>query len=354
MAKIGEGDARWIVSEREDGANVNAWHWQEKDVLPWAKVRLQDLLGNQVLADSGSLSLKTGADVDVTGDAIINNRKKKLIPSYELQVKGTWSGEVRDGDTVESASGRFELPYVADENADEDPELKVSTSSDSAAARRLKEAFLGSGKQVFHEHMRTFVKELQAGGPSSSAASSKGALELPETDAAIKAKAEASRRELEAKKAAEAARRRAEDRASTGRVEMTERFYARPRDLFECFTDPGRVQAFTQSPAQVEPMVGGKFSIFGGSVDATFTALEAPSRIALDWRFKNWPDSVVSKVVLSLEEPQEGMTVLRLKQTGVPKEDRFGNGDVVESTAQGWKAQIFHRIRAVFGFGLGM
>ena len=45
-----------------------------------------------MLADSGSLSLKTGADVDVTGDAIINNRKKKLIPSYELQVKGTWSG----------------------------------------------------------------------------------------------------------------------------------------------------------------------------------------------------------------------------------------------------------------------
>ncbi len=36
--------------------------------------------------------------------------------------------------------------------------------------------------------MRTFVKELQAGGPSSSAASSKGAPELPESDAAIKAK----------------------------------------------------------------------------------------------------------------------------------------------------------------------
>ena len=40
------------------------------------------------------------------------------------------------------------MPYVADENADEDPELKVSTSSDSAAAQRLKEAFFRSGKQV--------------------------------------------------------------------------------------------------------------------------------------------------------------------------------------------------------------
>ena len=27
MAKIGEGDPRWIVSERQDGRNVNQWHW---------------------------------------------------------------------------------------------------------------------------------------------------------------------------------------------------------------------------------------------------------------------------------------------------------------------------------------
>ncbi len=45
MAKVGEGDARWIVEERADGANVNAWHWAERDVLPWAQRRLQELLG---------------------------------------------------------------------------------------------------------------------------------------------------------------------------------------------------------------------------------------------------------------------------------------------------------------------
>ena len=49
---------------------------------------------------------------------------------------------------------------------------------------------------------------------------------------------------------AEAAARAAEDRAATGAVRLSERFYARPGDLFECLTSPGRVQAFTQSPAQ--------------------------------------------------------------------------------------------------------
>jgi activator of HSP90 ATPase len=58
--------------------------------------------------------------------------------------------------------------------------------------------------------------------------------------------------------------------------------------------------------------------------------------------------------VLTLEEPEEGTTVLKLVQKGVPKEDRFGNGDVVESTAQGWQNQILQRIRAVFGYGLGL
>ena len=42
--------------------------------------------------DSSGSTLSTGSSVSVTGDAIINNRKRKLIPSYELEVKGTWRG----------------------------------------------------------------------------------------------------------------------------------------------------------------------------------------------------------------------------------------------------------------------
>ena len=55
-----------------------------------------------------------------------------------------------------------------------------------------------------------------------------------------------------AKKAA-LEKERARDRAPKATVELSERFYARPADLYECFTDVGRVQAFSQSPAQVMP-----------------------------------------------------------------------------------------------------
>ena len=44
MAKVGEGDERWIVEERKDGRNVNGWHWEEKNALSWSRETIQKLL----------------------------------------------------------------------------------------------------------------------------------------------------------------------------------------------------------------------------------------------------------------------------------------------------------------------
>ena len=41
-----------------------------------------------------SLQATTSGEVTVTGEALINNRKNKLISAYELEVTGTWSGEL--------------------------------------------------------------------------------------------------------------------------------------------------------------------------------------------------------------------------------------------------------------------
>ena len=44
MAKVGEGDERWIVEERKDGRTVNGWHWEEKNALSWSRDTIQKLL----------------------------------------------------------------------------------------------------------------------------------------------------------------------------------------------------------------------------------------------------------------------------------------------------------------------
>ena len=47
----------------------------------------------------------------------------------------------------------------------------------------------------------------------------------------------------------------------------------------------------------------------------------------------------------------EGKTVMKLKQTGIPEEDDYGNANTVEVTLQGWRMQIWGRVRQCFGYG---
>ena len=84
--------------------------------------------------------------------------------------------------------------------------------------------------------------------------------------------------------------------SDTHTLDFQETFYARPQDIFECFTQAGKIQAFTQSPAQAQPEVGGGFSMFGGSVQGVYRELVPFSKLKLDWRFGNWPDDTTSQV----------------------------------------------------------
>ena len=116
--------------------------------------------------------------------------------------------------------------------------------------------------------------------------------------------------------------------------------------------DENRWKGFTQSNAKISKDVGGEFSIFDGSVTGTNVELKEGKLIVQKWRFGNWPDGIFSTVKLTFEEPESGVTVVKLVQTDVPEEDRYGNETVAENTERGWRDLIFHKIRAIFGFGL--
>ena len=38
------------------------------------------------------LQASISGSIAIEGDAVINNRKNKLIPAYELEIKGDWTG----------------------------------------------------------------------------------------------------------------------------------------------------------------------------------------------------------------------------------------------------------------------
>lgn len=342
MAKWGEGDERWKVTDLgESGRNVNSWHWEESNVLPWCRARLEELLKDVVLVDDGNVCVKSAGKVKVEGDAIINRRKGKVIPAYELDVSFDWKGTtVGDG---EEWSGQVKAPYISEENHDEDPEVQISVKEKGAEAEGVRSAVVKHGRKVVYEVLGKFVKELRAGGQSA-----QGVVENHGTVKEDTSDAAAGAVEVSKKKALEKSSSKIEKR----NLEMVEHYYASSRDIYECFTNEAKVKAYTGSSATIKAEQGGTLSMFGGSIEGSFTKLDPYSCIEMDWRFSSWPDGSMSKVTVMLEEKEKGSVTLTLRQEGIPDTDRFGNHDVVNMTKSGWKQQVLNRMKQVFGYGV--
>ncbi|KAL9267590.1 Activator of 90 kDa heat shock protein ATPase homolog 1-like protein [Drosera capensis] len=349
MAKFGEGDKRWIVSDRPDGTNVHNWHWAETDCLDYSRNLLSSLLSNlAVLSGEGNLYITLTKVDRVDGEAYVNVRKGKIIPGYELSLTLSWEGEARDettGEVILRVEGLVEVPYLSDENAGEDPEIRVSVKDEGPIGRRLREAFLAKGKGLVWEKIRVYVESMAKGGPCREELEAK--MVAPKEEKKVEAKAVAAKVEKE-----KAVVKKSEERKGFKTIKLTERFSCRAVDMFEILMDENRWKGFTQSNARISREVGGEFSIFDGSVTGTNVELQRGKLIVQHWRFGSWPDGVFSTVKLTFDEPEPGVTVIKLVQTDVPEEDRYGNETVVENTERGWRDLIFHKIRAIFGFGL--
>ncbi|CAL5012909.1 unnamed protein product [Urochloa decumbens] len=351
MARYGEGDKRWIVEERADGTNVHNWHWAERDCLEWSRARLSALLaGLTVLDGEGGLTIRTVALDKLDGEAYVNIRKGKVIPGYELSLTLSWEAEAASESGAAKVAGAAEVPYLADENADEDPDLRVTVRGDETPlARRAKDAFLARGKPLVLEKIREFVAAMAKGGPA------KDELESKKTPAKAGAAATAPAKREEAPAPAPAAKEKkakGKDKEGFKTIEMTEKFYCRAKDIYEILMDENRWKGFTQSNARISRDVGGEFSLFDGSINGINEELQEGKLIVQKWRFGSWPDGLYSTVRLVFDEPESGVTIIKLKQTDVPMEDKYGNSTVVENTERGWKELIFQRIRGVFGFGI--
>ncbi|XP_050227172.1 uncharacterized protein LOC126676892 [Mercurialis annua] len=354
MAKYGEGDSRWIVEERPDGANVHNWHWAETNCLEWSRNLLSKLLSNLVILDGeGNLYIKIKKLEKLDGEAYVNVRKGKIIPGYELSVSLSWEGEAKDsadGKSLLKVEGSVEIPYIADENADEDPEIRVLVKDEGPIGKRLKEAMVTKGKKVIEEKIRVYVESMAKGGPARDEVESKKLAPKGQSSAAGKDSVSGGggstvveKKEKEVKK---------EGKKGFKTITMTEKFSCRAIHLFEILMDENRWKGFSQSNAKISKEVGGEFSIFDGSVTGRNVELKEGKLIVQKWRFGSWPDGVVSTVTLTLDEPEPGFTVVKLLHTDIPEEDRYGNATVAENTERGWRDLIFHKIRAVFGFGI--
>ncbi|KAH6812790.1 Aha1 domain-containing protein [Perilla frutescens var. frutescens] len=354
MARMGEGDKRWIVEDRADGTNVHNWHWAETNCLEWSRKFLEHLLCNQpLLSGEGNLFIKIKNVEKLEGEAYVNVRKGKIIPGYELNLVISYEAEARDSDgksVLLKTEGSVEVPYISDENAGEDPDMRVAIRDDGPIGKTLKEAFVAKGKPFVFEKIRAYVDAMARGGPA------KEELEVKKVsvkkDGSGSAAASNNAAAAAAAPAVKEVKKKEKRKEGFKTITMSEKFSCRARDLFEILMDENRWKGFTQSNARISKEVGGEFSIFDGSVTGRNVELQEGKLIVQQWRFGSWPDGIMSTVRLTFDEPESGLTVVKLTHSDVPEEDRYGNATVVENTERGWRDLIFHKIRAVFGFGI--
>jgi hypothetical protein len=103
MAKLGEGDPRWIVSDRPDGTNINGWHWEETNKMKFCKeffeahcCRAQPYSEGESVDLFGEKCLKCSIlSVSVEGECSISTRKKgKKFGVFDLKVTMVYEVEL--------------------------------------------------------------------------------------------------------------------------------------------------------------------------------------------------------------------------------------------------------------------
>ncbi len=99
--------------------------------------------------------------------------------------------------------------------------------------------------------------------------------------------------------------------------------------------------AMTGGTAQIDPVVGGKFSAWDGYITGTTLELEPNRRIVQSWRTAEFPaDAADSRLEITLEEDADG-TRLTLRHSDIPA----GQGSSYES---GWVDNYFDPMKDYF------
>eukprot|EP01113_Clastostelium_recurvatum_P036026 TRINITY_DN5083_c0_g1_i1.p1 TRINITY_DN5083_c0_g1~~TRINITY_DN5083_c0_g1_i1.p1 ORF type:complete len:337 (+),score=105.01 TRINITY_DN5083_c0_g1_i1:57-1067(+) len=326
MAKVGEGDPRWLVENRADGRNVNAWHWEEKDIMKWATGEFTNELTGTTLWEGQDGSCKIKSVSKVGGEATANNRKGKTIFYYEMDVKCEWEGTYKG----ETGTGTINLPYISEENDDDEHEILVAASSSNVTNDALLSEVKAHGIQVVRRKVADLLRTM------------KQHFTLKKPEAPSEAPSSSSPAPAPA---APAPAPKPVSKVSTTSFVLKEDLRAPKEEVYAMLLDPGRLMAVTQGGAEMTPKEGGKFMLFSGAVVGEIVKLQPPTLIEQKWRFQSWPEGHYSTVRFEIKDKSgEPGCIMELKQTQVPE-------DEIERTKDGWRRNFWERVKMMFGWG---
>ena len=116
---------------------------------------------------------------------------------------------------------------------------------------------------------------------------------------------------------------------------------ATARQVYEAWLDSRLHAAFTGDAAEIQPGIGGTFTIAGGYITGSTLELEPFHRIVQAWRTTEFPDDAPdSRLEIILEDTPRGCSLV-LNQTVLPESQ-------VDSYKSGWVEYYFHPLIKYF------
>jgi len=358
MAKVGEGDGRWLVQERSDGRNVGNWHWTEKSLFPWSKQQMEETFADYTIFEDDTKRVWLAGVDTFKGDMIVSNRKGKTLYIWDINMYLKWKAVIKGSPEPEhEAGGRVECIDINVTDDDFDTKFTIDTG-DNARGRELlaivKSKVAALVKKEW-KSMTDLMAELHSNackaganspnsGEASPAATPSGTSSpmvtpVSSTTPKVASPAPAS----SSATPSTATKTSSGDKLSVKTISQVVRFQTKASSIFETLLDTGRVSAFTGSSAQISSEKGSTFKMFGGSVHGTLEDVTPDKLISQKWRFASWPAEHYSQVTIEIEDKGPNKCLVKLTQTGVPDSD-------FDRTRIGWEEHFWRRIKGVFGW----
>lgn len=318
--------------------NPNNWHWVSKDASAWARGYLEELLSH-VSAEEVDVSAKVDKLLSMEGDVDVSQRKGKVITLFDIKLKLEYSGNAA-GESVRGSITVFDLAHDSEAN---EYVFEVDVYSDGKSKQpvkdlvraqiipQIREKLVKLGPALIAEH----GKDIQhAPGPNPSSG-----IATPTYESSSHAQGKST--------SAASIHTQGTSKVNVTTVKDTAEFRTTAAELYQTFTDPQRLSAFTRAPPNVfeGAKEGGKYELFGGNVAGEFVELVEPTKIVQLWRLKQWPTGHYSKLEIVFDQNDlDSVTVMRVNWDGVP----VGQEEV---TKRNWGEYYVRSIKMTFGFG---
>jgi activator of HSP90 ATPase len=267
----------------------------------------------------------------ITGEVTVSVRKGKLFVFYEFDLKINWEGCRNSSSLV---SGTVHIPNI--ETDDDELEATVTSKEKGKDADYFISIIKTKGLNYIKNEIAILVEEIKKQHekkvikpvPTTQTTATKPIVAPSSGTASITPTTQTKAPPKESK---------------TTTLSVSTFLSASAQEVYNALLDGPRNSAFTQSSCVIDPKVGGKITLFSGSIQGEFLELSPPKKIRQKWRMTSWPSDCTSEVLIELKEEKGGVKLI-LSQKGVPV-------DEVEKTEKGWTDHYLRGLKIMHNWG---